>query len=146
MRKHPEFESLPLRFLISTWCYLFWQIALYVRRSTQVGRRGAPAKGVGRVTGARVQISPSPPTQKHTIWCAFCVAENVTTDLNSSDGGATYDIIYRKPHIMPIDNTKKVWYPFPHGALAQLGARYAQSWTPPHNFINKNLTNPNMGV
>ena len=25
------------------------------------GRRGAPAKGVGRVTGARVQISPSPP-------------------------------------------------------------------------------------
>ncbi len=23
------------------------------------GRRGAPAKGVGRVTGARVQISPS---------------------------------------------------------------------------------------
>ena len=35
-------------------------MALYVRRSTQVGRRGAPAKGVGRVTGARVQISPSP--------------------------------------------------------------------------------------
>ncbi len=31
------------------------------RRSTQVGRRGAPAKGVGRVTGARVQIPPSPP-------------------------------------------------------------------------------------
>ena len=27
------------------------------------GRRGAPAKGVGRVTGARVQISPSPPTK-----------------------------------------------------------------------------------
>ena len=25
------------------------------------GRRGAPAKGVGRATGARVQISPSPP-------------------------------------------------------------------------------------
>ena len=34
------------------------------RRSTQVGRRGAPAKGVGRVTGARVQISPSPPSNK----------------------------------------------------------------------------------
>ena len=33
---------------------------LEIRRSTQVGRRGAPAKGVGRVTGARVQISPSP--------------------------------------------------------------------------------------
>ena len=30
------------------------------------GRRGAPAKGVGRVTGARVQISPSPP-YKDTI-------------------------------------------------------------------------------
>ena len=25
------------------------------------GRRGAPAKGVGRESGARVQISPSPP-------------------------------------------------------------------------------------
>ena len=25
------------------------------------GWRGAPAKGVGRVTGARVQISPAPP-------------------------------------------------------------------------------------
>ena len=24
------------------------------------GRRGAPAKGIGRVTGARVQIPPSP--------------------------------------------------------------------------------------
>ena len=32
-------------------------------RCTQVGRRGAPAKGVGRVTGARVQISPSPPSK-----------------------------------------------------------------------------------
>ena len=26
------------------------------------GRRGAPAKGVGQETGARVQIPPSPPT------------------------------------------------------------------------------------
>ena len=26
------------------------------------GRRGAPAKGVGRATGARVQIPPSPPS------------------------------------------------------------------------------------
>ena len=32
-----------------------------IRRSTQVGRRGAPAKGIGRVSGARVQIPPSPP-------------------------------------------------------------------------------------
>ena len=37
------------------------------RRSTQVGRRGAPAKGVGRVTGARVRISPSPPERLHKI-------------------------------------------------------------------------------
>ena len=29
------------------------------------GRRGAPAKGVDRVTGARVQISPSPPKINH---------------------------------------------------------------------------------
>ena len=29
-------------------------------RSTQVGRRGVPAKDVGRVTGAGVRISPSP--------------------------------------------------------------------------------------
>ena len=35
-------------------CYFF------LRRSTQVGRRGAPAKGVGRETGARVQIPLSP--------------------------------------------------------------------------------------
>ena len=30
------------------------------------GRRGAPAKGVGRVTGAVVQIHSSPPKQKKT--------------------------------------------------------------------------------
>ena len=42
-----------------------------IRRSTQVGRRGAPAKGVGRIlTGARVQISPSPPLKSTTemLW------------------------------------------------------------------------------
>lgn len=31
------------------------------------GRRGAPAKGVGRVTGARVQIPLSPPRKHLTI-------------------------------------------------------------------------------
>ena len=45
------------------------------RRYTEMysrGRRGAPAKGVGRVTGARVQISPSPPTKKaHRKVCLF---------------------------------------------------------------------------
>ena len=33
------------------------------RRNTQAGRRGAPAKGVGRVTVARVQIPLSPPNK-----------------------------------------------------------------------------------
>ena len=32
------------------------------------GRRGAPAKGVGRVTVARVQIPPSPPIHPGTFW------------------------------------------------------------------------------
>lgn len=41
------------------------------------GRRGAPAKGVGRVTGARVQISPSPPAKKDTARCPFLLAKMV---------------------------------------------------------------------
>ena len=37
------------------------------------GRRGAPAKGVGRVTGAVVQIHSSPPKQKRQVFtCLFC--------------------------------------------------------------------------
>ena len=41
---------------------LFLDLELYcIWRSTQAGRRGAPAKGVGRETGARVRIPPSPP-------------------------------------------------------------------------------------
>ena len=44
-----------------------------IRRSTQVGRRGAPAKGVGRViSGARVQISPSPPTKTEHLSTDKC--------------------------------------------------------------------------
>ena len=35
------------------------------------GRRGAPAKGVGRVTGARVQISPSPPEKSQVERLGF---------------------------------------------------------------------------
>ena len=35
------------------------------------GRRGAPAKGVGRETGARVQIPPSAPRKKHFISKCF---------------------------------------------------------------------------
>ena len=35
------------------------------------GRRGAPAKGIGRVTGARVQIPPSPfkSQKQNDIFC-----------------------------------------------------------------------------
>ena len=33
------------------------------------GRRGAPAKGIGRETGARVQIPPSPFIHKYPFWC-----------------------------------------------------------------------------
>ena len=44
-----------------------YRIEFRLWRSTQVGRRGAPAKGVGRVTVARVQIPPSPPENKYTI-------------------------------------------------------------------------------
>ena len=39
-------------------------------RSTQAGRRGAPAKGVGRETVARVQIPPSPP--RRSKLCIAC--------------------------------------------------------------------------
>ena len=55
--RYRGFESLSLRHIV----YLF------IRRCTQVGRRGAPAKGVGRVTGARVQISPSPPKRDKLV-------------------------------------------------------------------------------
>ena len=38
------------------------------------GRRGAPAKGVGRETGARVQIPLSPPYRISAIWSSGVVA------------------------------------------------------------------------
>ena len=41
------------------------------------GRRGAPAKGVGRATGARVQISPSPPNKKDTARYLFCLRKRI---------------------------------------------------------------------
>ena len=31
------------------------------------GWRGAPAKGIGRLRGARVQISPAPPLKKQSL-------------------------------------------------------------------------------
>ena len=49
--------------------YIFFLIYFTdVRRCTQAGRRGAPAKGVGRATGARVQISSSPPFKKAVVF------------------------------------------------------------------------------
>ena len=45
-------------------------INLYMEKYSR-GRRGAPAKGVGRATGARVQISPSPPENKYTVQCIY---------------------------------------------------------------------------
>ena len=41
------------------------------------GRRGAPAKGVGRVTGAEVQIFSSPPKRQRYIFVSlfFLLAE-----------------------------------------------------------------------
>ena len=35
-----------------------------VKEQYSSGRRGAPAKGVGRETGARVQIPPAPPSRQ----------------------------------------------------------------------------------
>ena len=41
--------------------YLFLNSFLLNSEKYSRGRRGAPAKGVGRESGARVQIPPSPP-------------------------------------------------------------------------------------
>ena len=49
------------------------------------GRRGAPAKGVGRAPGARVQIPPFPPNKSHKRLVFF--AEQ---DLNTSDVARGY--------------------------------------------------------
>ena len=46
------------------------------------GRRGAPAKGVGRETGARVQIPPSPPEQPLGFSSGCCFLQK-----NQSSGG-----------------------------------------------------------
>ena len=47
------------------------------------GRRGAPAKGVGRATGAGVQISPSPPTQEPPPRAGALVLADQSRFLNS---------------------------------------------------------------
>ena len=71
-----EFESRPLRHTFLHPCrtqYCFGSPFGVVLKWW----RGAPAKGVGRATGARVQISPTPPqnprnTLQMTVLCGFC--------------------------------------------------------------------------
>ncbi len=46
-------------------------LVAYFLEKYSSGRRGAPAKGVGRVTGAEVQIFSSPPNKKDTISVSF---------------------------------------------------------------------------
>ena len=47
-------------------------VAYFFMEKYSSGRRGAPAKGVGRVTGAEVQIFSSPPIKKDRIYaCLF---------------------------------------------------------------------------
>lgn len=60
--RHRGFKSLSLRQVNIVW------------RSTQVAIRGSPAKGVGWVTGAWVQIPPSPPKQKRPKRGVFALA------------------------------------------------------------------------
>ena len=48
------------------------------------GWRGAPAKGVGRVTGARVQIpDPPPKTSNNFVRCFFVVFKMIPSILIS---------------------------------------------------------------
>lgn len=51
------------KFLTNIFIYaIIYRLLKYgIWRSTQVAIRGSPAKGVDRVTGARVQIPASPP-------------------------------------------------------------------------------------
>lgn len=53
----------PPRFFTGSKLYLFYHSAMEKYPS---GRRGSPAKGVGRETVARVQIPPSPPKEETT--------------------------------------------------------------------------------
>ena len=61
---YPGFESQSLRHFNRK----YLSVLNLTRRSTQAGRRGAPAKGVGCLRGARVRISPSPPKFDRSIY------------------------------------------------------------------------------
>ena len=62
------------------------------------GRRGAPAKGVGRATGARVQISPSPPTESVPHFGGrFLLADQSALNSPSLRRGAVQTLLARHP-------------------------------------------------
>ena len=52
--------------------YNFTYTSIVIKEKYSRGRRGAPAKGIGRETGARVQIPPSPPLNLK-IWSSGVV-------------------------------------------------------------------------
>ena len=84
------------------------------------GRRGAPAKGVGRVTVARVQISPSPPIKKPPVGWFFYWRKR--GDLKSSDRERERDKRrrWRKKRRRASEQTRSI---APEGSRATLFAR-----------------------
>ena len=69
---------------------LFLDLELYcIWRNTQAGRRGAPAKGVGRETGARVRIPLSPPEKSDypLLWVVAFLSLEFKRNSNTSAGG-----------------------------------------------------------
>ena len=80
VRKHRGFESLSLRHFSPQWCEVFKFIytLIFGMEKYSSGRRGAPAKGVGVLKRARVQIPPSPPIRSlvssmdaRLFYCSF---------------------------------------------------------------------------
>ena len=62
-------------------------LVAYFLEKYSSGRRGAPAKGVGRVTGAEVQIFSSPPKDLLTelrVRRSFFVLKQTNSNQNSS--------------------------------------------------------------
>ena len=59
------------------------------------GRRGAPAKGVGRVTGAEVQIFSSPPEKAHICLPRQCVLFSTKSDLTRNKSTLVDEIVAR---------------------------------------------------
>ena len=53
-----------------------WQVQPVNLQKYSSWWRGAPATGVGRVTGARVRVSPSAPKKRYRFRCLFFDAKN----------------------------------------------------------------------